>query len=370
LILIALLIMVCCKKDKNLKPDLVAGAGTFIDYGSIPEKVFASYYFQTAFYFNETIYIGTTNGIWKNDLKTRTWSRSGLVGRKITCVYQHPVYADTFFAGVESDNTATAKTLYISNDRGLSWSAAKSPVYDNLENRFENYVCIAVRPGEPDHIYANLENGAMIAVSKDRGQTWVRMNYYPESYIGDACCIAFLPGDGNRIFQGAEAPLDDAWLATYDIDNQDPAILKNLTKIVDMKTWSNRRPNQICAFSYLPNNLYVGLEGALSKVNGNKNQFIFKSDNGENFPYSYIKGLWVDPEDSKHLLFGGATKLPMNDLRLFETCDEGLTIYHFTDPLLMEDPGVLEILNTNTYPAIIVSDPSNMEIRLLLYRNE
>lgn len=258
----------------------LAQGGTFTDHGFIPAEVHVPAEFQSMIYNDHRVFVATSDGIWKNDLATREWSRSGLDGKSISAIYRHPAIPDKFFAGVYSDNTDTFKTLYISADGGTSWTAAAAPVYDSVGNVYENYVSFAVRPDHSGHIYANTDGGATIAVSTDDGEHWARMNYLSSSYFGYQSCIAFLPGDAGHIFQGSENPLDDAWLGRYDIDAADPVLLDNYVQLIGISTWSNRRPTQLQTHSYTGGNLYVGNEGALSKVTGTAHKFIYKSEIG------------------------------------------------------------------------------------------
>jgi hypothetical protein len=358
--------------NKNEVPVVeMPGNGEFIDHGFIPATVAAGNVaseFQSMIYNNGHVFVATTDGIWKNNLSNKQWTRSGLDGNVITAIYKHPEVENRFFAGVRSDNSATFKTLYISNDGGSSWNAATNPVYSNHSGRYEEYMCFAARPEHPDHIYANLDGGTTIAVSTDGGNIWARMNNMEYSYFGSHSNIVFQPNNPNAIFQGAEQPLDYAWLGRYEINHDDPVQLQNFTTIIDYTTWSNRRPNQIKAFAHSPGNLYIGQEGALSKVTGSTNQFIFKKDDGET-PYSYIYGVWVNPANSKHILFGGGMSHIEQPMQLFETLDEGKTIHQFSEKFGLENPVVVDIVQTDKYPAILLNDRGVDKVKLVVYKS-
>ncbi len=244
---------------------------------------------------------------------------------------------------------------------------AIQPVYDNHNHRYEAYVCFAARPGHPDHIYANLENGKTIAISTDGGYIWTRMNDMDYSFFGYQSNIAFLPGFPDVIFQGSETPWDFAWLGRYEIDNANPVVLGKFTTIIDAETWSNRRPKKLMTYEHTPGSLYVGQEGALSKVTGTTNKFIFKRNVGE-FPYTYVYGIWVNPRRTDHILFGGGLNNIEQPLQLFETTDEGATIHQFTDKMGLENPVVMDIIHTEHYPAILLNDRGADKVKLVLYR--
>lgn len=354
----------CSKKDGSTP---TPNRAEFIDQGYIPASVSTPNDFQSAAYCDGYVFVATNDGLWKNHLATKQWTRAGLDGKYITAIYKHPTVSNLLFAGVKTDYTPTCKTLYISRDGGMSWTPASGIIYDSLNGCYENYSCFAVRPNNPNHIYANLEGGPMIAVSVDGGDTWKRMNKAEESSIGYQSAIAFLPDKPDLIYQGSENPLDDAWLARYDIDASDPTLLTNFTKIVDINTWSNRRPNELVSYSYTGNSLYVGQEGALSKVTGTTCKLIFKSDDN-NYPYTYIKGIWVDPNNTQHVVFGGALNNNVQPMQLYETYDEGATIIRYENKLGLANPQVQKIVATNTYPAILLNDQGANKVKLVLFK--
>ncbi|RAJ93247.1 BNR/Asp-box repeat protein [Larkinella arboricola] len=365
----------CMDKDKD-DVDLRPGKGMLIDHGYIPVMVaghydFALNEFQMAAYTNNFVYVATSDGLWKNNLLTKEWSRSGFEGKKVSCIFKHPAIENKLFAGIVPAEHKTEKSLFISNDGGVTWKAAQSPVHNDLDNRYETYVSMAVRPTHPDHIYANLEGGTMIAVSTDGGINWKRMNNEKDSYRGYQSNIVFLPDNPNQIFQGSENPLDDAWLGRYDIDAKDPVVLTNFTKVVDRSVFGNRRPVELKTNAYTGNSIYVGQEGALAKVSGTTTKFIFKAEEGHpTFPYVYIYGIWIDPKDPNHILFGGAVNDNQTSLSLFETFNEGKQITPVTQDATLATAQVTKILATNTYPAIVIYDPSTEKVRLLLYKSK
>jgi hypothetical protein len=357
-----------CQKNPDDTDRPQPGTGTLIDQGFIPALVNTDVvFFQAALYNNGFVFVATSDGVWKNEINTKQWSRAGLNGKRITALYKHPELPGKFFAGVQSDGKAMTKTVYLTSDGGNTWSAANQPVFENTLLQYENYACFAARPGHPNHIYANVEGGAMIAVSLDGGENWVRMNNMEESYFGYAAAITFVPGNAAKIIQGAEAPLDDAWLASYDIDPNNPVLLTNYTKLIDMQHWGNRRPNKLQTHTYTGAAIYVGQEGALSKVVDGATQFIFKSNDGD-AEYPYIKGIWVDPADTNHLLFGGLLNHSEQPMSLYETYDQGKTIKRIENKMGIANPQIKDIVSTDSYPAIIVNDQQADKVKLLLYK--
>lgn len=363
---IALALGICqvsCKKSDSPQP----GGGSFIDYGykstlTLPGSC------QMIFYDGD-IFIGTDDGIWMINLEEKQWKRAGLEGRKITCLYSHEAVNGKFFAGVVSTGPGE-KSLYISSDAGTHWEEAVSPVFDSRSNKFEPYYDIRTRPGFPEQVFANLD-GTTLAISKDGGLTWNRQNYRNDSYFGIPCVINFWGTHPGEIMQGAEAPLDHAWLGKYTIDNTDPVLTGMLDQFIGRNyEWENRRPNCLETFASNPNALYVGMEGALSKVVGSSWKYLYKAGSSASaFPYTYIRGIWLDPSDSRHLIFGGGVNGQNVTLSLYETYDEGNSIFQIKDRLGMTDPDIIDIVATNTYPAILVRDNGEgNKLRLLLYK--
>lgn len=367
IIMLCFLLIAGCSKDKEKR-------GMLVDLGFIPADVTVHTGFQPMAYYNGGIFVATSDGVWRCNVDNGEWSRSGLDGMNITAVYCHQDIPGRLFAGVATDLVSTTKTLYLSDDGGSSWHAADKPVFSQFENSYENYYCFAVRPGHPQEIYSNLQGGTVIAVSTDGGETWQRMNYMEESYVSDPCNIVFLPDKADMIFQGAESPLDYAWLGRYEIGDGDPVMLGNFTQLVDLSTWGNRRPNELQTCEYTGDNIYVGQEGALSKVNGQSVKFIFNHSGGgketdadDDLYYTYVKGIWVDPHDTDHIIFGGMLNNNIQPMQLYETFDEGKTIYRYTDKCGMENPCLLKIVSTPSAPALLFEDQNAGKVKVMLY---
>ena len=367
--------LVSCSKDDGIDP---IKDGAFTSCGSLViegKELAVRTEFQTAFYHEDYVYVATTNGVFKNNPEKKEWVEAGLQGKEILSIYKHPI-TNRVFVGTRSDLSSTNKTLFYSDDLGDNWIEAADPIFCNLENSYEEYTFFTVRPNHPNHIFANLMGGAMIAISEDSGNSWKRMNDNEESYFGYTCCLAFLPGNANDLFQGAEAPLDFATLGKYTVDPLEPSFLKDFYYLVKADKWENRKPNEIKTYDFAPNSIYVGQEGALSKVTYHgkddfTSKFIYKATDGgqpgefddkENL-YSYIEAIWVDPKDCNHIIFGGGLNNDIQPMSLYETFDEGKTIKRYKDRLGFENPYIEEIVGIgNNKIAIIISEGNRMEL--------
>jgi hypothetical protein len=351
-----------CDKD-----DDSGSAGKFIDYGYISTVSLPGT--AQMIYHKGEIFVGSDDGIWKIKLTEKVWRRAGLAGKKVISLYSHPAIEGKFFAGTESTGPAD-KSFHVSINAGLDWQAAVSPVFDTGNDRYEPYTDIRARPGHPDHLFANLR-GTTIAVSKDGGLTWNRQNYATDSYFGIDCVINFLENNPNEIFQGAEAPLDHAWLGKYSINAADPVNLGQIQKLIgDSYEWENKRPNSLETFPVNPGVFYTGMEGALAKVEGTQWTYLFKGEQAPDyFPYTYVKGIWVNPSDKRHIIFGGGVNGTNTTLSLYQTFDEGQNIEQVSDKLGMTDPEIIDIVATDHYPAILIRDNGdNKRMRLVLFK--
>ncbi|TVR42457.1 MAG: hypothetical protein EA394_03260, partial [Bacteroidia bacterium] len=105
---------------------------------------------------------------------------------------------------------------------------------------------------------------------------------------------------------------------------------------------------------------------ALSVVNGSESKFIFKKMDDE-FPYTYIYAVWVNPENPQHLLFGGALNHEEQPMQLFETFDEGENIYQYSEKFGLENPVVADIIQAGQFPAILLYDKRRDRVKLLVY---
>ena len=135
---------------------------------------------------------------------------------------------------------------------------------NSFDQSSEPFFDLAIAPDDPDRLYANL-SGPSVAISTDGGLNWALANGETEVFFGDACVIHILDSEPGTLYQGCEAPLDNAWVATQDIDPANPFALSNFTFVAGGPDFAleNRRPNGLASGPARPGTLYAGLEGAL-----------------------------------------------------------------------------------------------------------
>jgi hypothetical protein len=297
-----------------------------------------------------SVFVGTEDGIWHKRISSSDdWERiDDLAGVRIFAVRRDPRDADTFFAAGEPVDDREAAPFYRSDDGGDTWEPSTTWPRNPFDDSTETFFDFVVAPDDSDRLYANL-SGQSIAISTDGGDTWTLANGATEVNFGDPCVLHILRAQPRKLYQGCEAPLDDAWVATYDIDTNDPFNLNNFTFVAGGLDFAlgNRRPNSIASSSARPDTVYVGLEGALIALEGTTFEPVFQvaDDGSDDLPYAFIKGIWVDPNDDQHLIFGGGINGVNTELSLFETRDHGETIEQLAGPdESLSDPSVEQIL--------------------------
>ncbi len=335
----------------------------FTDHGFIPDTdITIISPFQTAVYHDGNILIATSKGVWKNNIATQIWENVGLQDKKITLLYKHPGISDKIFAGALTDANNT-EPLFVSNNGGITWTAVNN-VAESLSN-------IVARPNNPNHLYAGTYYGYNFMISTDGGNNWVYYNNGGGGATGYPVTLAFLPSNNNQLFYGSENPMDNAELKRFDINTSYPTQLDNLTTIVDNTIWSNRRPDKLQTYSYTGNYVYVGQEGALSKVNTDSTNdvvFIYKSNGEPQKPYTYMYAHWTDPNDINHIVFGGNLNGDNTGLmQLYETYDEGSTYHRYTNLFGLTAPMIKDIVEINDGKlAIVIANQYDNTVKLIV----
>lgn len=309
------------------------------------------------------ILVGTSDGIWARPHDgSGDWVQAGLEGIVVFATRRHPALEATIFAAGQPGDDLQAAPFYRSDDGGTTWVPSASWPRNSFDQSTEPFFDLAVAPDDPDRLYANL-SGASIAISTDGGITWALANGETEVFFGDPCVIHILNSDPGTLYQGCEAPLDFAWVATHDIDAANPFALENFTYVAGGSDLAleNRRPNSLASGPARATTLYAGLEGALIALDDSGFEFVFRAEEGSTDPpYAYIGGIWLDPEDPDHLVFGGGVNGENTVLSLFETRDSGANLRRIREPREFVDPSIEQIVPLEgEHLAVLVSDAEN-----------
>jgi len=310
------------------------------------------------------ILVGTHDGVWARPASgPGTWTQVGLDGIGVFATRRHPALEATLFAAGQPVDDPASAPFYRSDDGGTTWTPSATFPRNPFDGSAEPIFDLAVAPDDPDRLYANL-SGPSVAISTDGGQNWVLANGESEVFFGDPCVIHVLASAPGTLFQGCEAPLDIAWVATQDIVPANPLTLANFAFVAGGPDLAleNRRPNAMTSGPARPGTLYVGLEGALIALEQGAFDFVFAAGQAEaESPYVYVAALWLDPDDPDHLLFGGGVNGENTELWLFETRDHGQTLRQVRPPAQLTDPSVEQIAPAGNGLAVLVSEPADPE---------
>ena len=295
----------------------------------------------------DRVLVGTSDGIWVRPLEgAGDWAQSGLAGISIFATRRHPTIEATVFAAGQPVEDPQAPPAYRSDDGGNTWVPAATFPRNSFDQSSEPYFDLAIAPDDPDRLYTNL-SGPSVAISTDGGLNWSLANGETEVFFGDACVIHILDSEPGTLYQGCEAPLDNAWVATQDIDPANPFALSNFTFVAGGPDFAldNRRPNGLASGPARPGTLYAGLEGAMIAFDEPDFDFVFRAEEGsEDPPYAYVAAIWLDPEDPDHFVFGGGISGENRELALFDTRNHGESLRRIRMPEDLTDPSVEQIV--------------------------
>jgi hypothetical protein len=280
----------------------------------------------------QEVFVGTADGVWRRALDASAdWSRAGLRGRYVRTLLT--AGASIILAGAgRYDDTALPGTFHRSTDGARTWCSSGG---DLFRYAFRGRVTAipmeqlirdpGLEGGGLGVLYANM-TGASIAASRDGGATWQYVFLGPDLY-GDPCVLHVTGRAPHLLYQGCEAPLDSAWIQSFDVSARS-GVLANPTRIVTDQDIGNRRPNSFASSHGPPDIIYAGLEGALIRLQPPSWSWLYRypvSGSAGFGRYTYIRFIWVDPCDPVHLVFGGGTQA-RNTFDLYETFDQGATL--------------------------------------------
>ena len=336
---------------------------TWRDLGIVPAPVSTELNHTPLLVSGDRVLVGTSDGIWARPLDgPADWQQVGLAGVSVFATRRDPENENTLFAAGQPVTDPEASPFYRSDDGGNTWVASTVWPRNVFDQSTEPFFDLAVAPDDSNRLYANL-SGASVAISTDGGMTWALANGATEVFFGDPCVIHVLDSTPGTLFQGCEAPLDNAWVATQEIDPSDPFALSNFTFVAGGPDFAleNRRPNSFASGLARPGTLYAGLEGAVIALDESGFDFVFLATDGSaDPPYAYITAIWLDPDDPDHLVFGGGVNGENTELSLFESRDHGATIRSIRAPRDLEDPSVEQIVQLDDDSlAVLISETEN-----------
>jgi hypothetical protein len=339
-------------------------AARWRDLGALPAPATTALNHTPLLVSGAQVLVGTADGIWARPLAGEGgWTRAGLEGIGVFATRAHPTLETTLFAAGQPAVDRFAAPFWRSDDGGATWLPAATFPLNAFDGSSEPFFDLAVAPDDPDRLYANL-SGPSIAVSTDGGMNWTLANGETDVFFGDACVIHVRADAPRTLYQGCEAPLDNAWVATLDIDPADPLVLSNFTFVAGGPDFAleNRRPNAMASGQARPGTLYVGLEGAMIALGDDGFEFVFRAaEGGANQPYVYVGAIWPDPEDPDRILFGGDVNGTDESLGFFETRDHGSSLRQLEPPDGLFDPALEQVSAAGAGLAVLVSEAEDLE---------
>lgn len=206
--------------------------------------------------------------LWKSEDCGKTWTDIGK-GLKKNFIRRMNV---TRVKGAKAPVilAAAERSLFISRDRGASWSDLSA----GLDSR-ENIVAMAIHPGKGEELLVIFESGSCVQ-SKDSGKTWTKS---PKLDVGaSSYCVS---SEGELFVQTAKG-----------------IFAKRFEEKAWRKLHEAGRPfasSDIEVASGTPNWLYATSdEGVLGSQDGGKNWTVFPDSRG-------VKGIEIDPNDKSRI---------------------------------------------------------------------
>lgn len=314
--------------------------------------------------------LGTGDGVWRRRLSgTPEWARAGLDGLTVHAMALNADGSRVIAAGFDPGDQ-TAPTAWYSTDSGASWIAAADwprgqPGGTDAGVSFWFYA-LESDPIDADVVYGGLD-GDTVAVTVDGGASWFMADGVTSPTFGYPC-VLHRPAAVSVLMQGCELPLDDAWIGARNVVETDRFQLPDFRYLfggyVSHEDLGNRRINAIAAPSGRTDRVLAGVEGglvALTTASGQwadrsdvSAQWLFRSDEDTSSPYSYIRAIVPLDEEGRHVLFGGPLNGDNAELPLFETTNNGRTVWIHDAPIELHDPRLEQAWRLSSTDVLLV----------------
>lgn len=280
------------------------------------------------------VLVGTNDGVWRRTLTSGHWVRSGLDGIDIRVLrsWSSRQSTEILFAGGDPGRLAGALPFHWSADGGRTWSGTANGLQEKATGRSIPVADLALQPlggtgGQLPILYAAM-SGTTIARSLDGGRSWRYVVGSPAFHATYDCYLHIPISEPTLLYHGCEAPLDFAWVAGYELP---PMATESLGPRFMITPGGgagigNRRPNGFTQSNVDPTAVYCGLEGGIIALHGREWTWMWRGPSPDG-RYTYVRTIWVDPDDPKHRIFGGGqTTSDPRRIGLLETYDGGTTV--------------------------------------------
>ena len=326
--LLALLALTAACSDGTAPP---RDSSEWRDLGRLPAAKEA----WTIAVLGDRAYVGTSDGVLTRSLsRAEPWRAIGPGGLNVHALRVWQAPEPTLYAFGYPERAGT-RPVYRSTDGGETWVPGGDGLRSIRTGAWLGVHHVAIKPSAASHpmpVLYGVVSGTNIARSRDRGATWEMVRGQAEEMATYDCLLHVL---GSTLYQGCEAPLDHAWVRAFDIAQDDRPTLGNGTLAID--GIENRRINGFATFvghATAAQRLYVGVEGGLVSL-APSGQWRWLHKFTQTSPrYTYVRSIWVNPSDERHIVFGGGEEASLSDRAgLWETRDGGETVRPMPNPL-------------------------------------
>ena len=305
--------------------DAVRAAGVFRDLGALPVASMPRALLEV----DGDLLVATEAGVFRRPLDgSGAWSTSGMGGLVVTSLARDPDTGDVF-AGIEAPvgEELEQPSLWVSADGGRTWTEDADGLVNEFESTEERTVwakVVQIMPTGDGVLYVSGPAGSIARREGDGPFVFVEGS--SDSWGYD--CVATV--QAGALYHGCELPLDVAWVDRYPIEEGGLGDVQHLIVHPDI---DNRKPNVLYGSPDHEDLVYVGAEGALFVVSSaGERRDIYRAADELDSWYSYMRAVWVNPDDRAHVVFGGRRNSENTRLQLYETCDEGRTVVMLDPP--------------------------------------
>ncbi|MFO0653368.1 MAG: hypothetical protein U0326_44520 [Polyangiales bacterium] len=309
------------------------------------------------------VLLGTESGLFRRPLDgSAEWSPSGLEQEGVVALRVSPTQPERVVAsvaGIAHPPGATpgdpppvaitfpdAPPIRWSTDGGRTWTRSGEELrWPDVEPPSYDYAADLAFTPDGRRLFANYANSLL--ESTDGGRTWTWRDGAPGA-AGYPCHLA---ATNDHVWQGCELGLDIARIDSFELT---PNGVGPRVEVIGWDELGNRRPNSMTVSAADPGDVWVGVEGALLRLSADTEpEWLFRGADTTD-EYAYVRGVWLDPCDRDHLVFGGNLQYGNSSLWLAESFDDGASHVRQSPP-----PGVTARewrIAAMTTPAVAATD--------------
>jgi hypothetical protein len=214
------------------------------------------------------------------------------------------------------------REIRVSTDDGKTWTTARGPGVSDASGK-GSPSALTAPPSTgtlPSRLYATY-GGSTLDVSENGGLDWTRViegaSTPAEGFVVDSA--------GETLWYLSEVIIDEVAALWIPISANGP--LPSTWNVLPVPSFKANGVYIAQADPFDPHAIYVGGEGQLGYLTSNAGQATVdvtwsRSPTDPTLPFTYVVGLWVDPSQAKHLVWGGGQQ-GGGPAQLLESVDQG-----------------------------------------------